>query len=566
MTGNSEAPGPTPEDMGLEKDTSAEGDARQETGRDAYLAKARPAEIIDKIEQAPDFKKHLLPGETVIGVEKPDILESTHYPSVLKSIQKLTASEHFDEIGEHGPSVASRTGPESNEVEALRKYEVVFGRDSLQVAFDSADRYPKLLKTTILEMAKLQGTVSNPKSKEEAGRIVHEARDPEDPIAKSLTERHGWEWPYYGSIDATPMFMSAVAKTVGIEGLSFLNQTYEGRDENTHTILDALNNSLRWLETRLESNPESLLEFRQSTIISDRPEVWKDSPDAYFHADGTLANWQGGIASIEVQALVYDALIDTAVTYENLATNGNTQNPEGLLNKAQEIRERAENIKNVVMNNFWVEDEKGSYFALGTDRDENGELRSLRIRTSNMGHLLNSRILDGDDPETVRRVEEVIKTLFLPDMLNASGIRTLSNQEKRFREGAYHNGSVWLWDTYYIAEGLERHGYYGLSLDLKSRIWKVVDKTRKFPEYVRGGEAEPVLNELIIDLWDEKNQFINRVEQPPQEIQAWTVSAILSAMHKNDPLRRPTKRVPTQATGLDKRALEQEILGNLKAE
>lgn len=542
--------------------------AGQETERDAYPAKSRPAEIVDKTDQTPDFNTYLLSGETVMGVEKPDIPipESTHHPSVLKEIYKLTGAEHFDEVGEHGPSIASRASPEGEEVEALRKYEVVFGRDSLRVASDLADRYPKLLKTTVLEMAKLQGTVSNPKSKEEAGRIVHEARDPEDPIAKNLTEKLGWEWPYYGSIDATPMFMSAVAKTVDTEGLGFLDQKYEGRDGNTNTILDALNNSLGWLETRLENNPEGLLESKQSTVISDAIEVWKDSPDAYFHTDGTLANWQGGIASIEVQALVYDALIDTAVTYENLAVSGNTRDPEGLLNKAQEIRGRAEDIKNVVMNNFWIKDEEGSYFALGTDRDENGELRPLKIRTSNMGHLLNSRILDGDDPETVRRVEEIIKTLFLPEMLNASGIRTLSNQEKRFREGAYHNGSVWLWDTYYIAQGLERHGYYGLSLDLKSRIWKVVDKTRKFPEYARGSdEAEPVLNELIIDLWDEKNQFINRVEQPPQEIQAWTVSAILSAKHENDPLHRRTKRVPTQATDLNKRALEQEILGNLKS-
>lgn len=73
MMGGSEALGPTHEEMGLEKDTSAEEGDGQETQRDAYLAESRPAETVDKIDQTPDFEKYLLPGETVMGVEKPTL-------------------------------------------------------------------------------------------------------------------------------------------------------------------------------------------------------------------------------------------------------------------------------------------------------------------------------------------------------------------------------------------------------------------------------------------------------------------------------------------------------------
>ena len=216
------------------------------------------------------------------------------------------------------------------------------------------------------------------------------------------------------------------------------------------------------------------------------------------------------------------------------------------------------------MKYFWVEEEQGGYFALGTDRDEQDSLNKLEVKTSNMGHLLNSRILEGNNPDIVRRRESVIRTLFSPEMINVSGVRTLSKNEVRFRPGAYHNGNVWLWDNYYIAQGLERHGYLGLAYDLQKRIWNVVDKTKKFPEYAWGGDdPEPKLNNRIVDIWDEKNQIQNRLEQPPQEIQAWTVAAILAAKRKHNPLAPAGERIPTKATDPNKRRFEEEVLGKL---
>lgn len=199
----------------------------------------------------------------------------------------------------HGPSIASRATQENKGVESLRLFEVLFGRDSLRVALDVGNRYPQLLKSTILRLAELQGVKSNVKSEEEPGRIIHEARDPEtDPIAKKLTKEKGWEWPFYACVDAMPMFVSAIAKygTDIPEGTAFLNEKFRGRDGQEHTVGDALEASLPWIKRRLDTNKEGLLEYKAAFKGSHRNQVWKDSGDSYHHSDGTMANHQQGIA------------------------------------------------------------------------------------------------------------------------------------------------------------------------------------------------------------------------------------------------------------------------------
>jgi len=237
-----------------------------------------------------------------------------------------------------------------------------------------------------------------------------------------------------------------------------------------------------------------------------------------------MADHERGVASIEVQRVNYDALLDAADLYEIAL---------GKLENAESLRLRAQKLKSTIFTEFWTNDNKG-YFVLGTDRDVDGNLRQLKVRTSNMGHMLNSRLLEGNEPETVRYREAIISHLFSPEMLSSSGIRTLASDEIRFRPGAYHNGSVWLWDTYFIVRGLRSHGYNHLAENLSERLFRIIDVTKKFPEFVRGDfESSPTLNTRVIDIWDDINQRTNRIEQPPQEVQAWSVAAILAMKHYN---------------------------------
>lgn len=493
----------------------------------------------------PDIQ--LLPGEAVVAVECPPITELYQKPSALKAIEQLTGAASTAKIGEFGPSVASRATEQNQGLEALRLFEVLFGRDSLIVASFLHAHYPKLAQTTLLELATLQGVGYNPNSEEEPGRIIHESRDLKtDTIAQRLTAERQWEWPYYGSIDATLLYAGMLASVAQTPvGASIMAETFKDRAGNTVTMEDSFERAIEWILRRMAQNPEGLVEYRRSNPKGHPNQVWKDSEDSYFHASGQFANHNQGIASIEVQALAYDALAGAAQYFK-------TQDP----GRAEIAARAAESLKMSIMSIFWVEDERGGYFALGTDRDEQSNVRPMQIRSSNMGHVLNSSVLEGDDSESILRKESVIKTLFSSEMLAAAGIRTLSSKEVRYRPGAYHNGSVWPWDSFYIAKGLDRHGYHGLAFELKNRMWQVVHKTNKFPELVRGEQDEIRLNKLIITVKDQTN-LVHRIEQPPQELQAWTVAAMLAAKHEYP-------HTPREATDPAKRLFELELLGRIE--
>jgi glycogen debranching enzyme len=473
-------------------------------------------------ELPPDVK--LLPGERLLNVIHHEPRNFGRVPSSLEQILRLTGVQLEEDIGRRRPSVASLAVTAEADRKAnphLHLYEVVFGRDSLRVAIDLISSYPELARITTLMLATLQGTQYDTSREEEPGRIVHEAREQDDPIALELSEELGWGWPYYGTVDATPDFVRTLSAycTLSDHNAEFLSHEYTAKNGEQRTMVDALDHAIGWIITRLGSNPDGILEYKTVLPQGIENQVWKDSPDAYHHSDGSLANHDGGIASIEVQTTTYDALLDAANLYETRL---------GRLEEAVDLRERAERLRNTILEKFWTDD-KGGYFVLGTDRDELGNLRQLKVRTSNMGHTLNSRLLEGDDPYIVRRRQAVVDHLLSPEMLSASGIRTLASDEVRFRPGAYHNGSVWLWDTHHIAKGMRIHDYTEEADDLDRRMLEVIDATRMFPEYVRGDFAEKAtINTRTINVWDENYERINKIEQPPQEVQAWTVAAILA--------------------------------------
>ena len=476
-----------------------------------------------------DFK--LLDGEKIVNIQLFKSTLPTSRLSSLGEIYRLTASSKISEIGANGPIIAALSS-ESNAAthNGQGLYSAVFGRDSLRVALDLVKHYPKLASATIRKLAGLQGTKFDASSEEEPGRIPHEIRIATDPIAIKMTKERGWSWPYYGSVDATPEFirtLSAFCK-LSHKNIDFLSETYFDKDGKIQTIANALVCAVDWVLSRMKNNPDGLLEFKSTIRYGIENQVWKDSWDAYHHSDGTIANHKQGVASIEVQTVSHDALLDAADLYETDVI--------GKHDEAKKLREQAKLLSDKILDIFWT-DEKGGYFVIGTDRDDSGKLRQLKIRTSNMGHVLNSRVIDGDDEEHVRKRLSILRQLQSPEMLSVGGIRTLASDEVRFREGAYHNGSVWIWDTHHIAKGARRHAddpeFEKFANDLGDRIQKAVDTLEEFPEYIRGSD-EIAVNTRVVDVFDTKANRINRVEQPPQEVQAWSVAAILASQwHDN---------------------------------
>lgn len=466
----------------------------------------------------------ILPGERVLHVESLVPRRLNGYPSSLQQMYRLTASSHEDEIGRKGPAVAALPIETSEQTLASQNlYNAVFGRDSLRVAIDLVQYYPLLARSTIETLARSQGIEYDTGREEEPGRIVHEERGPHDPIAQKLTLERGWHWPYYGSVDATPEFIRTLFAYCAVqpENIRFLFDDYRDKAGQIRPIHHALEAAVGWLTNRMDANGDGIVEYKSVLPNGIENQVWKDSWDAYHHADGTIANRTHGIASIEVQTVTHEALLDAAKLYETAL---------GRKQEAHELRERAKHLARQILNVFWTDDKDG-YFVLGTDRDDTGALRQLKIRTSNMGHVLNSRVIEGDDPEHIHKRTSILRQLQSPELLATSGLRTLATDEYRYREGAYHNGSVWIWDTHHIAKGARRHAaepeFGAFADELDRRILDVVNTVGGFPEYVRGGDSIAV-NTHVIDLEDTINHRVNRVEQPPQEVQAWTVAAILA--------------------------------------
>lgn len=461
------------------------------------------------------------PEERLISAVIVDSPEPQKPLSAIEALQLLAGAEKPEDIGKHGPLLASIAFPEHQSITELRLYEVVFGRDSLIAARLLADQFPALTRSTVLRLAELQGTTHNTAAEEEPGKIIHEARLADDPIAQELTRTRGWEWPYYGTIDATPLFMSAAARYILDHDQDFIHEPFAARDQQTKTIGQAIDAAAKWLQQKMDQNPEGLLEsLYMNKIGSNMIQSWKDSVDSHHHSDGSLPNFSRGIASIEVQGYVYDALLNVAELYTRIkATSA----------MIQDLTNHAARLRDVILNQFWVA--SGSFFALGSDRDDKGNLRLLDVRASNMGHLLNSRLLDGKDAKIKSMRDNVVNTLLSPSLRSQRGIRTLARNENRYRPRSYHNGSVWPWDTNWIALGLKRQGYLNEAQDLCRRTLNIISTTKCFPEFVSGDDSDHPLPNRVIKVHNVINDIDYGIEQPPQRIQAWTVASAVAAEH-----------------------------------
>jgi glycogen debranching enzyme len=442
----------------------------------------------------------LLAGERIESVEELDLRDPETMPDALEELCKLTGVERPEEIGLNGPAVGARVTEQNAGESALRLFEVVFGRDSLTVALVVGDLFPRLLETTVLYLAGIQGREFDALREEEPGRIAHEVRD---------VETDGlWGFPYYGAVDATPLFVSAAVRAIERRP-EFAPTPVPGRDAS---VRDALEAAVGWLLRRLAEDELGLLSHHRTNPHGLENQVWKDSWDSMSHADGTICNLEAPVASVEAQALAYDALVEAAADHPS---------PAALL-------EAARRLERAVEEHLWVDDPEGGFYAIGVDRDPtSGAPRPLQTRASNMGRLLASRLLD--PPEHAGRRKRIVDLLLSDEFLAEGGIRTLSAREARFRPRAYHNGNVWGCDNYLISLGFAHRGFRDEAQELQRRVAASCRATHRFPEFVAGGErGSDLIAKRVVDVFDSRNDRMSRVEQPPQEIQGWTVAAMVA--------------------------------------
>ncbi|WP_370880078.1 amylo-alpha-1,6-glucosidase [Labrys monachus] len=299
-------------------------------------------------------------------------------------------------------------------------FSTVFGRDALITAWEMLWFDPTIARGVLRHLALNQATEENPAADAEPGKILHEARGGEMASLGEVPFKH-----YYGSVDSTPLFLFLAG--------AYLTRT--GDLDFIRGLAPHLEAATAWLDAYGDRDGDGFVEYGSRTAKGLTNQGWKDSYDAVFHADGTLA--RGPIALAEVQGYVYGARLAMADILERT----------GQASRAREQAARAQTLREQFDRHFFDE-ELGAY-VLALD----GDKRPCRVRTSNAGHALFSGIAY---PE---RAASVVKCLMTSDSFSGWGVRTVASREARYNPISYHDGSVWPHDNAMIAAGFSRYGF-----------------------------------------------------------------------------------------------------------
>lgn len=299
-------------------------------------------------------------------------------------------------------------------------YMAMFGRDSLITSYQTLMLGPELATGVLRTMAAYQSHRRDDFRDEQPGKIPHEVRSGELACLDDVPHSR-----YYGTVDATPLFLILLSETFRWTGdLALVRE-----------MLSNVERALEWIDKHGDMDGDGFVEYKRRSPHGLRNQGWKDSEDSVCFADGRLA--ETPIALAEVQGYVFDAKRRVAELFRAL---GQHERAASLEQEAAALSLRFEEA-------FWMEDE--GFYAMALD----GSKRQVTSITSNPGHCLWSGIVSPD------RAAKVAERLLAPDMFSGWGIRTMSSRMRAYNPLSYHNGSVWPHDNSLIVAGLLRYGF-----------------------------------------------------------------------------------------------------------
>jgi len=297
----------------------------------------------------------------------------------------------------------------------------LFGRDSIITSYQSIPFAPELAKTTLRVLAARQCTQVDDFRDGEPGKILHELRVGE--LTQFNERPHS---PYYGTADATPLYLILLDEV----------ERWTGDVSLVRELEPNARAALAWIDEYGDSDAGYVEYERRNTETGLENMCWKDSSNSILFSDGT--NSKLPRATCEIQGYVYDAKRRCARLARDVWND--SELAERLEREAMALKERFNR-------DFWIPDRE--CFALALD----GDRRQVDSRTSNIGHLLWSGIVDDD------KAESVVGHLMGDRMFSGWGIRTMADDEGGYNPIEYHNGTIWPHDNAFIAAGLRRYGY-----------------------------------------------------------------------------------------------------------
>jgi glycogen debranching enzyme len=299
----------------------------------------------------------------------------------------------------------------------------IFGRDSILTSYQALPFVPELARTTLETLALLQGTRVDDFRDEEPGKIMHELR-----LGEMTAFEERPHSPYYGSADATPLFLVLLDEY----------ERWTGDLELVRALERPARAALEWIDRFGDRDADGYVEYeRRNAETGLENQCWKDSWNSILFADGRLASLPR--ATCEIQGYVYDAKVRAArlarCAWDDVAL-------------AERLEREAAELKARFNRDFWLADR--GYFALALD----GDKQPVDSLTSNIGHLLFSGIVDDD------KASAVAAHLMGERLFSGWGVRTMAEGDGGYNPLGYHVGTVWPHDTSFIAAGLRRYGFH----------------------------------------------------------------------------------------------------------
>jgi glycogen debranching enzyme len=298
----------------------------------------------------------------------------------------------------------------------------MFGRDSIFTSLQSLPFAPELAATTLRVLGDWQGTRHDDFRDEDPGRILHEMRYGE--MAAFEERPHS---PYYGSVDATPLYVILLDEY----------ERWTGDRKLVRELEYEARAALAWIDDYADLMGNGYISYKRRNEQSGlENQAWKDSWNSISYSDGRLADFPR--ATCELQGYAYDARMRGArlarVVWKDDAF-------------AADLEAKAADLKARFDRDYWLPDR--GYYALALDADGS----QVDALASNIGHLLWSGIVDPP------RAAAIVGHLMGPRMYSGWGVRTLAEGEGRYNPIGYHLGTVWPFDNSIIAWGLRRYGY-----------------------------------------------------------------------------------------------------------
>src|SRR5438128_9150617 len=329
------------------------------------------------------------------------------------------------------------------------RYRTLFGRDSLISAWQTLSIDPTIAKATLQVLARYQGRRFNARSEEEPGKILHEHRFD----IESRNELPNWDFPYYGSIDSTLLYLIVAAAYAQSTGdWAFIDDLW-----------GPIQAAYRWMTECGDKDGDGFLEYERANPHGLLHQGWKDGFEDHIRV-------RPPVAMIEVQGYAVAAHRAYAALAER---RDGPDVGKGALAAAATLQK-------TLNRTFWMRDRQ--FYALALD----GSKRLRTAITSNPAHLLLMNAVPR------KRIRPVVARLFQPDMWTPYGLRTHATSEPDFVPGSYQIGSIWPHGNWFFARGLLKQGLEDEAKQVVQALLMAYEEMGRMPECYAVDRSTPV--------------------------------------------------------------------------